>query len=232
MCACGVRQLVAAGADVVAGSRDPEKAGRGEIPAGVRLVKCDVRDQKALAEALAAEAPYDILISSATGGDRAIGPFMTMDMAGFQASFDKLWGYTNIVVRTAPLAVPPTASPTASPQRPFHPPPRLPSTHPASRQRYGGEHVREGGSITLVSGSPARKPKPGQVALASVGASVEQFVRTLAVELAPKKVSPPCRTLALTHGERRLLGVRATASWPWVPAWGSLETWSKKCEGA
>ena len=94
---------MAAGAEVVAGSRDPEKAGRGEIPAGVRLVKCDVRDQKALAEALAAEAPYDVLISSATGGERAIGPFMTMDMAGFQASFDKLWGYTNIVVRTAPL---------------------------------------------------------------------------------------------------------------------------------
>jgi NAD(P)-dependent dehydrogenase (short-subunit alcohol dehydrogenase family) len=58
--------------------------------------------------------------------------------------------------------------------------------------RFGGEHVREGGSITLVSGSPARKPRPGQVALASVGASVEQFVRTVAVELAPNKVRLNC----------------------------------------
>ena len=58
--------------------------------------------------------------------------------------------------------------------------------------RFGGEHVREGGSITLVSGSPARKPRPGQVALASVGASVEQLVRTVAVELAPKKVRVNC----------------------------------------
>ena len=58
--------------------------------------------------------------------------------------------------------------------------------------RFGGGHVREGGSITLVSGSPARKPRPGQVALASVGASVEQLVRTVAVELAPKKVRVNC----------------------------------------
>ena len=58
--------------------------------------------------------------------------------------------------------------------------------------RFGGGHVREGGSITLVSGSPARRPKPGQVALACVGASVEQLVRTLAVELAPSKVRINC----------------------------------------
>lgn len=86
-------QLVAAGVEVVAASRDPDKSGRGEMPAGVRLVRCDVRDGEALAAALAREAPYDILISSATGGERAIGPFMTMDMAGFQASFDKLCAY-------------------------------------------------------------------------------------------------------------------------------------------
>jgi NAD(P)-dependent dehydrogenase (short-subunit alcohol dehydrogenase family) len=83
-------QLVAAGAEVVAASRDPSKAGRGELPAGIRLIQCDVRDGEALAAALAAEAPYDILISSATGGDRSIGPFMEMDMAGYKASFDKL----------------------------------------------------------------------------------------------------------------------------------------------
>ena len=37
-------QLVAAGAEVVAASREPEKAGRGELPAGIRLFQCDVGD--------------------------------------------------------------------------------------------------------------------------------------------------------------------------------------------
>ena len=40
---------------------------------------------------------YDILINSATGGGRAIGPFLNMDMEGYRNSFFKLWGYTNVV---------------------------------------------------------------------------------------------------------------------------------------
>jgi hypothetical protein len=44
----------------------------------------------------------------------------------------------------------------------------------------GAPYVKEqGGSITLVSGTPARRPKPGQVALSCVGASVEQLTRTV-----------------------------------------------------
>merc|ERR1712136_710456 len=31
------------------------------------------------------------------GGKRAVGPFLEMDLDGYQASFDKLWGYTNAV---------------------------------------------------------------------------------------------------------------------------------------
>ena len=38
-----------------------------------------------------------MLISTATGGDRAIGPFLTMNMQGYKNSFDKLWGYANVV---------------------------------------------------------------------------------------------------------------------------------------
>ena len=137
------------GADVVAVSRDPSKAGEIE---GVTLAKCDVRDRDAMAELLADHAPIDILISAATGGARAAGPFLEMDLDGYQASFDKLWGYANVV-------------------------------------RLGAQHLSDAGSITLVSGSPARKAKPGQAAIASVGGAVEQFVRAVAAEIAPRRIN-------------------------------------------
>ncbi len=90
-----VRQLAEKGAEIVAVSRNPERAT--DLPDGVTLKKCDVRDREALAALFEECAPFDILISAATGGDRAIGPFMRMDMAGFATSFDKLWGYANVV---------------------------------------------------------------------------------------------------------------------------------------
>ena len=144
-----VNQLKAQGAEVVAISRDPSKAG--DI-AGVTLAACDVRDTDALAELLAQHAPFDLLISAATGGSRAAGPFLQMDLAAYQASFDKLWGYTNIV-------------------------------------RLGAEHLTEKGAIVLVSGAPARRAKPGQAALASVGGAVEQFARAVAPELGPRRIN-------------------------------------------
>lgn len=137
------------GAAVVAISRDPSKAG--EID-GVTLRGCDVRDREALQKMLAECAPFDILISAATGGERALGPFMQMDLDGYQASFEKLWGYANVV-------------------------------------RLGGEHLSENGTIVLVSGSPARRAKPGQAALGSVGGAVEQLVRAVAAEIAPKRIN-------------------------------------------
>ena len=88
-------RLVAGGAEVVAISRDPSKAGA--LPHGATFRACDVRDRDAMAALFADLAPFDILISAATGGDRAIGPFLEMDMDGYQASFDKLWGYANVV---------------------------------------------------------------------------------------------------------------------------------------
>jgi NAD(P)-dependent dehydrogenase (short-subunit alcohol dehydrogenase family) len=140
-------QLAEAGAEVIVIGRNAPKPG--QLPAGVTAAQCDVRDGAALETLLQSLAPFDILVSAATGGSRAIGPFLDMDMDGFKASFDKLWGYANVV-------------------------------------RHGARHVADGGSITLVSGAPARHCKPGQIALSSVGGAVEAMVRALAVELAPR----------------------------------------------
>lgn len=142
-----VEKLVAGGASVVAVGRSASKASA--LPDGVAFEACDVRDGDAVAALLSKHAPYDILISAATGGDRAIGPFLEMDLDGYKASFDKLWGYANVV-------------------------------------RYGAAHVTDGGSVTLVSGTPARNCRPGQVALSSVGGAVEALVRAVAREVAPR----------------------------------------------
>ena len=144
------QQLAAKGANVIAISRDPSKAG--EPGPGISLEKCDVRDREALQALFAKLAPYDVLISAATGGDRAVGPFMEMDLDGFQASFDKMWGYANVV-------------------------------------RYGVPHLADDGCVVLVSGCPARKIKPGQIAIGAVGGAVEQFVRGIAPEIAPKRIN-------------------------------------------
>jgi NAD(P)-dependent dehydrogenase (short-subunit alcohol dehydrogenase family) len=142
-----VEKLVAGGATVVAVGRSESKASA--LPTSVSFEACDVRDGDAVAALLSKHAPYDILISAATGGERAIGPFLEMDMDGYKASFDKLWGYANVV-------------------------------------RFGAAHVTDGGSITLVSGAPARNCRPGQVSLSSVGSAVEALVRAVAREAAPR----------------------------------------------
>ena len=144
------QRLVALGADVIAISRNPEKAG--DVPTGITLKKCDVLDRDALQSVLLECAPYDILVSAATGGARAVGPFLEMDMDGYKASFDKLWGYANVV-------------------------------------RFGAGHLPDDGSIVLVSGAPARRTKPGQVAIGSVGGAVEALVRAIAREVAPKRIN-------------------------------------------
>lgn len=144
------KQLAKQGAIVTVISRNPEKAG--ELPKGITAAKCDVRDREAMSAMFASLAPFDILVSAATGGDRALGPFLKMDLDGYQASFDKLWGYANVV-------------------------------------RLGTPHLTANGTIVLVSGSPARKCKPGQIALSSVGAAVEAMVRAVATEIAPRRIN-------------------------------------------
>ena len=89
------KQLAALGASVIAISRNPDRAG--DLPDGITTMQCDVTDRDAVAKVCAACAPIDILISAATGGARAIGPFLEMDLDGYQDSFQKLWGYANVV---------------------------------------------------------------------------------------------------------------------------------------
>lgn len=98
------RQLAAEGAEVVAMSRSPAHLADAERALGgnasVRSV--DVLDRQALAATFAALAPFHILVNAATGGERAVGPFLDMDLDGFQGSFRKLWGYVNSVHLGAP----------------------------------------------------------------------------------------------------------------------------------
>lgn len=144
------QQLAELGAEVVVVSRNPDKAG--DLPSGISVTSCDVRDPDALQTLFSTVAPFDILISAATGGARAVGPFLDMDMDGFKGSFDKLWGYANVV-------------------------------------RYGTQHLSADGTIVLVSGAPARRTKPGQVAIGSVGGAVEAMVRAIAPEIAPRRIN-------------------------------------------
>lgn len=55
--------------------------------------------------------------------------------------------------------------------------------------RTGAPFLAGDASVTLVSGAPARKIKTNASALSCVGASVENLVRCLAVEMAPIRVN-------------------------------------------
>jgi NAD(P)-dependent dehydrogenase (short-subunit alcohol dehydrogenase family) len=156
------RLLVQEGADVIAFSRSKEKLKAavdhidkfcGEPGSGTFAAQqLDVLDRNAMEAIFEANPGFDYLVVTATGGSRALGPFLEMDMDGFQGSFAKLWGYANAV-------------------------------------RYGAEHMAERGAIVLVSGSPARRCKPGYVALSCVGAAVENLVRALAPEIKPRRIN-------------------------------------------
>ena len=92
-------QLAAAGAVVTAASRTANRA----VAEGVAVRPVDVLDRSALEQLFKNLAPFDILVNAATGGGRATGPFLSMDLDGFQGSFRKLWGYVNSVRLGAPL---------------------------------------------------------------------------------------------------------------------------------
>lgn len=55
--------------------------------------------------------------------------------------------------------------------------------------RAGVPHLAEDGTITLVSGIPARKCNPGMSSISCTGAAVEALTRALALELAPRRVN-------------------------------------------
>lgn len=55
--------------------------------------------------------------------------------------------------------------------------------------KYGVEKLNPKGSITLFSGTVTQKPLAGASAFAAVGAAMEAVGRTLALELAPRRVN-------------------------------------------
>lgn len=91
------KNLAESGAEVIAGSRSEANLAAVESVQGVSARRVDVLDRAGL-EALFGEfAPFDMLVNAATGGERAVGPFLKMDLDGFEGSFRKLWGYVNSV---------------------------------------------------------------------------------------------------------------------------------------
>ncbi len=94
-----VRQLEAAGATVVAGGRSAANIQRAAAATGggVSFQAVDVLDRAALTALFEAHRGFHVLVNAATGGERATGAFLEMDLDGFQGSFRKLWGYTNSV---------------------------------------------------------------------------------------------------------------------------------------
>ena len=115
----------------------------------------DVQDRAALQSIFERHTGFDYLVNAATGGTRAIGPFLEMDLDGFQGSFAKLWGYVNTV-------------------------------------RLGAPHMAQDGAIVLFSGYPARKSKPGSIAIGTVGNAVEGFVKLAASEIKPLRINAVC----------------------------------------
>ena len=138
--------LLEGGAEVIVASRrecDIE---------GMACEQVDVLDREALSDLFEKHHGFDYLVSSATGGSRAIGPFLEMDLDGYQASFAKLWGYVNAV-------------------------------------RLGAPHMANNGAVVLYSGYPARKWRPGTIAIGSVGGAVEAFIKLAANEIKPIRIN-------------------------------------------
>jgi len=157
-----------AGAHVVTVSR------RGAISDetdGMQSEIADVLDRDSLQTLFEKHAGFDFLVNTATGGPRAIGPFLEMDLDGFQGSFAKLWGYVNTV-------------------------------------RLGAPYMAKDGAIVLLSGYPARKNRPGTLAIGTVGNAVEGFVKLAASEIRPLRINAVCPGLIDTpmvvkQGEER-----------------------------
>jgi NAD(P)-dependent dehydrogenase (short-subunit alcohol dehydrogenase family) len=92
-------QLQQAGAWVAVMSRSADNVASAREVLGPEadIRQLDVLDREAMSAMFEALAPFDILVNAATGGERATGPFLEMDLDGYQGSFRKLWGYVNSV---------------------------------------------------------------------------------------------------------------------------------------
>jgi NAD(P)-dependent dehydrogenase (short-subunit alcohol dehydrogenase family) len=58
--------------------------------------------------------------------------------------------------------------------------------------RLGAAHMAKDGAIVLLSGYPARKPRPGALAIGTVGNAVEGFIRLAASEIKPLRINGIC----------------------------------------
>jgi len=94
-----VQQLASGGAEVIAGSRSRSNIERAAATVGdnVTFREIDVLERDGSNTLFQEFAPFDILVNTATGGGPAMGPFLEVDLDGFQDSFRKLLGYTNSV---------------------------------------------------------------------------------------------------------------------------------------
>ncbi len=104
------RLAAEAGAKVWSAGRNPERrahAASALVALGERVnwAEADVQDRDSLERLFAAAAPIDVLVLAATGTERAMGPFLSMEMEGFKRSFGKLWGYGNGVQTVMPHLV-------------------------------------------------------------------------------------------------------------------------------
>ncbi len=98
-----VQRLLDAGAEVVAGGRsEGNLAAAASAAPSASFRTIDVLDRDGLEAMFSEIAPFEILVNAATGGERATGPFLEMDLDAFQGSFRKLWGYLNSVRIGAP----------------------------------------------------------------------------------------------------------------------------------
>ncbi len=95
------KQLAAAGAQGDRGKSNRESCGRRKRRRSGRSTYSIALRSNSYSRS---SAPFDILVNAATGGgSRATGPFLSMDLDGFEGSFRKLWGYVNSVRLGAPL---------------------------------------------------------------------------------------------------------------------------------
>ncbi|HEU0072676.1 MAG TPA: SDR family oxidoreductase [Dehalococcoidia bacterium] len=97
------RQLVAAGAQVTAGSRSADNlAIAKEEEPGANYVPIDALDRAALEALFVANEGFDVLVNAAVPRERAWGPLLDLDLDAYQATFNKFWSYLYSVRLGAP----------------------------------------------------------------------------------------------------------------------------------
>ena len=140
-------------------------------------MQVDVQDREGLQTLFEKHAGFDFLVNAATGGPRAIGPFLEMDLDGFQNSFAKLWGYVNSVRLAAPLMSKQGAI-------------VLYSGYPARKWRAGTIAIGSvGGSVEAFIHLVANEIAPVRISAAGVGRD------RLTLSWSGKRSRPPGRML-------------------------------------